>query len=183
MSEISNVITKRNLVNIVRRGLGVSEDLITLSSGIESHTYIDMGLALGRGAHLESVNAAIADVAWPFTAVGGMSMGADPLAHGIAQLMHTKWFSIRKAAKEYAQFSEWEGETLHSDDEVLLVEDVTTTGKSFERALRRVRETPANVAIAVAVVDRGEGTKKFFESQGVPYKALVTYKDLGIEPV
>ena len=68
-------------------------------------------------------------------------------------------------------------------DRVLLVDDVVTSGSSILTAYRRVLATGAKIVAALAVVDRGDNANRLFREQSVPYRALVTYRDLGIEAV
>ena len=70
-----------------------------------------------------------------------------------------------------------------SDLRVLLVDDVVTTGGSIRQAYEAIRGTGAVVAGAVTLVDRGELAGRFFAANGIPYRALLSYRDLDIDPV
>jgi len=110
-------------------------------------------------------------------------MGADALAHGVAVLQDCCWFSVRKEPK-LRGLKQWiEGAWLNKTDTVLLVDDVVTTGGSMLTAYDKVRATGAVIVGAIAMVDRGDQAARMFAERGVPYTALVTYRDLSIEPV
>ena len=114
-------------------------------------------------------------------AVGGLTMGADPLAHAIAIVAGIEWFSVRKTPKGRGTNRRVEGADLGPGRSVLVVEDVVTTGSSMLDAIAAVRETGATVAAAAVIVDRGEqGVAPVRRGGGVPYAALLTYADLGI---
>lgn len=110
-------------------------------------------------------------------------MGADPLAHGIAMVADTAWFSVRKEPKRRGRDQWIEGTRLGPGSTVLLVDDVVTSGGSIRVAYDKVLETGATVTGVVPMVDRGNRASKLFDRLGVPYFPLVTHTDLGIEPV
>lgn len=175
------------IVALVRHGYERREQPFKLASGQLSHDYIDGKYAIANGGDLILVSRAIGqlvyDMGVAFTAVGGLTMGADALAHGVAIVNECMWFSVRKEPKGRGRQQWIEGGRLSPADRVLLVEDVTTTGGSMLKAYQQILATGAQVVAVVALVDRGEATRRLFEAQGVPYGALVTYHDLGIEPV
>jgi orotate phosphoribosyltransferase len=158
-----------------------------LSSGMRSTDYIDGKRAISDGERLAVVCRAICELAdttcMDFTAVGGMTMGADPLAIGVAALTGCGWFSVRKARKDHGCEQWIEGTRLGSKSRVLLVDDVVSTGNSMLSAMDRVLETGASVVGAVPMVNRSEVARLFFSQRGVLYCPLVTYIDLGIDPV
>jgi orotate phosphoribosyltransferase len=118
-----------------------------------------------------------------FDAVGGLTMGADQFAHVIAVLAHKKWFVVRKNPKGRGTNKLVEGATVEPGVRVLLVDDVVTTGGSIQKAFDEVEGLGGTVVAACTLVDRGDVAKRFFEEKRVPYFPLVTYRDLGIEPV
>jgi len=159
-----------------------------LASGQLSHDYVDVKLAIDTGARLRVVCAAMLGLARAVgmdpTHVGGLTMGADPLAHGIVMVdERLGWFSVRKEPKQRG-LSRWiEGARIGPGDRVLLVDDVVTTGGSIQQAYEHVVEAGASVVGAMPVLDRGEVAAGFFVEKQVPFQALLTYVDLGIEPV
>src|SRR5580700_10137279 len=98
---------------VLARGYERREEPFQLSSGGTSRDYVDGKFALATGDALRRVCAAvIARVGEPFEAVGGPTMGADALAHGVALLSGTAWFSVRKEAKGHGRGAWIEGARL-----------------------------------------------------------------------
>jgi orotate phosphoribosyltransferase len=163
------------------------EEPFQLASGGWSRDYVDARLAISRGADLRLVAGAIVDLAAAegvdFDAVGGLTMGADPLAHAIALLGDRAWFAVRKAAKSHGKQRLVEGAPLDASTRVLLVDDIVTTGGSIVQALEAVETTGAQVVLAVTLCDRGETAGRVLAARGIRYRPLTTYADLGIEPV
>lgn len=170
-----------------RRGLTHSETPLELASGELSRDFIDGKVALAQGRDLrnacELIVTAAAEAGIAFDAAGGMTMGADHLAHGIALVADVEWFSVRKQPKGRGTDRWIEGTPLRSGVRVLLLEDVVTTGGSMITALDQVAATGAEVVLAVTVVDRGDAARAAFAGRGVPYRSLLSYRDLGIAPV
>jgi orotate phosphoribosyltransferase len=158
-----------------------------LASGQLSHDYIDGKFAIDTGERLTIVSRAVAELAAShgidFDAVGGLTMGADPLAHGVAMVTGKAWFSVRKEQKQRGREQWIEGTRLQPGTRVLLVDDVISTGGSTEIAYGRVKEVGAVVTGVIPMVDRGDIAAKRFAALDVPFVALVTYRDLGIDPV
>jgi orotate phosphoribosyltransferase len=176
------------IIQIVKeKGLLRLPEPVQLASGDWSSDFVDAKAALGDGddllvgcnALLELANSLRID----FNAVGGLTLGADQFTHVVAVLAHCKWFVVRKAAKGRGTNKRIEGFDIGSGNRILLVDDVVTRGASIQDAYEVIRATGAEVAGAVTLVDRGEWGRKFFEEQSIPYGALVTYRDLAIEPV
>ena len=183
----------RQVAEIVReRGLLRLAEPVTLRSGQLSREFVDVKAALARGEDLEVACRALleglretlaTDPVAAFDAVGGLTMGADPLAHALAVLVRRSWFVVRKEPKGRGTDRLVEGERIGPGVRVLLVEDTVTTGGSLLRAHEVVTGTGASVVAAVVVVDRGEAARRAFADLGVPYFAVVTYRELGIDPV
>lgn len=93
------------------------------------------------------------------------------------------WFTVRKAVKGRGTNQRIEGTQLDESTRVLLVDDVVTRGDSIKQAYEQIRATGATIVAAVTLVDRGGNANEFFDAEGVFYRPLVTYADLGIEPV
>jgi len=179
---------RESVVAIVKEhGLEHRDEPFLLASGESSHDYMDGKRALSQGEHLRVACEAIIELAREagadFDAVGGLTLGADSFAHGIALLTNKRWFVVRKQAKEHGKGRRVEGAELGPEVKVLLVEDVVTTGGSILEAFEAVRATGASISLAVALVDRGDEAAKRFTDLGVAYRPLVTYEDLGIKPV
>lgn len=179
---------RETVIAIVRaHGLEHREVPFTLASGEESQDYMDGKKALAQGGHLKLACQAIIeladDVGAEFEAVGGLTLGADAFATGIALLTDKRWFVVRKEAKGHGKGRRIEGASLGPGVRVLLVDDVVTTGGSILDALEAVRATGAAITLAVTLVDRGDAARKRFADLGVHYQPLITYGDLGIPPV
>lgn len=110
-------------------------------------------------------------------------MGADKFAHVTAVLAKKRWFAVRKSAKGRGTNQRIEGALLGEGVRVLLVEDCVTTGASLFEAYEVVVGTGAEVVGAVTMVDRGDGVAPILATKGIPYSAVITYRDLGIKPV
>ena len=168
-------------------GYEYRDDPFRLSSGQLSHDYIDGKRAIAAGERLRVVSDAMIEHAkqqgMAFTHVGGLTMGADLLAGGIALMADAGWFSVRKEPKGHGLRKWIEGSELGPDDRVLLVDDVVTTGSSILKAYEKVSEVGAVVIGVIPMVDRGEVAWRAFADLGVPYAPLVTYDHLGIGPV
>ncbi|HEX2700200.1 MAG TPA: phosphoribosyltransferase family protein [Acidimicrobiales bacterium] len=176
----------RQVVEIVRdRGLVRLPEPVVLASGQTSRDFVDGKAALRRGADLELACRAVLDVVagTAFDAVGGLTMGADHLAHGVAILSGSEWFVVRKEPKGRGTNKLVEGAQVGPGTKVLLVDDAVTSGGSIQKAHDAIVATGAAVVAAVTLVDRGEVAAPYFKEKGIPYAALVTYRDLGIEPV
>jgi orotate phosphoribosyltransferase len=158
---------------------------VTLSSGQKAQYYVDAKRAILRPPAFRAVGDLVAAeaVERSATAVGGMTMGADPLAsaaigaEGGGGLIA---FFVRKEKKEHGLQRWIEGPVLESGTSCLVVEDVVTTGGSTVRAIERILEEGHEIAGVVSVVDRLAGGGKAIEqaSGGAPYRALVTIDEL-----
>jgi len=179
---------RKQVVALVRdRGYEWREEPFQLSSGQPSHDYVDGKYAIDSGPGLRLASraavAAANSLGASFDAVGGPTMGADALAHGIAMVADCLWFSVRSKPKPRGREQWIEGNRLKRGTRVLLVDDVVSTGDSIMKAYEHVVDTGASVVGVVALVDRGESGRQLFAKHSVPYTALVTYRDLEIEQV
>lgn len=179
---------RRQITTLIRKyGHERREQPFKLSSAGWSHDYIDGKKAIANGSHLRVVAQAIAELAAArgvmFEAVGGMTMGADSIAVAVALHLDVDWFSVRKESKRHGKQKRIEGCELAAGSRVLLVDDVVTSGRSILQALDVVEEAGANVVLATTLIDRGEMARAALRSRDVAYEPLLTYRDLGIEPV
>jgi len=181
--------TRSRLLDVVRsRALRQFDEPRQLASGELSRDFIDAKAGLSRGGHLrlacEVIDATVAGEGIEWDAVGGLTMGADQFAHGVA-LLHDdrEWFVVRKQPKGRGTDQLVEGAVLGMGTRVLLVDDIVTTGGSIQLAHQRVLDTGATVVAAVTLVDRGDGAAGYFNRHHVPYLPVFTYADLGIAPV
>lgn len=163
------------------------DEPIELASGERSRYFIDAKLAVDDPDDLalvgEAIVAAAAEHDARFDAVGGLVLGAVPFTFAVAQAAPCRWFLVRKEPKGRGTNRWVEGTRIAAGTRVALVDDVVTTGGSIRVAYERVRETGAEVVFATTLVDRGDDAAAFFAGAGVPYEPLLTYRDLGIEPI
>lgn len=177
---------REQVIGIVReRGVVRLAEPVVLASGRLSRDFVDAKAALAEGDALRLACEAILDAldGVAFDAVGGLTMGADQFAHAIAVLTGCEWFVVRKEPKGRGTNRLVEGARIGPGTRVLLVDDVVTTGGSIRRAYEAVSATGATVVAAATLVDRGEVAARFFSERGVPYVAVATWRDLGIEPI
>jgi orotate phosphoribosyltransferase len=123
---------------------------------------------------------------WTYSAVGGLTLGADPVADAVlhaaaaeADGQPVDAFVVRKAVKEHGMQRLIEGPDIEGRD-VLVVEDTSTTGSSVLTAVHAAREAGATVVGVATVVDRATGAQQAIETEGVPYRALLGLADLGL---
>jgi len=169
---------------ILQRALKFGD--FTLASGKKSTYYLDGKQVALHARGLRLISAGFVELAseWSYDAVGGMSIGADPLIGGVlcesgrADLVGTM---IRKEAKGHGTGRYVEG-PVQAGQSVLVVEDVVTTGGSSLKAIKRLRDYGATVCGVVAIVDRLQGGEAAFRAAGVPLKSLFDIRDFGIEP-
>jgi orotate phosphoribosyltransferase len=171
-------------VLVRKHGYERREEPFQLTSGGWSRDYVDGKHALASGDALRLACEAVIDsVGEPFDAVGGPTMGADALAHGVALLSGTGWFSVRKEPKGHGRQSWVEGMRLAQGDRVVFVEDVVSTAASLLRAVDRVLELEVLPVVAVTLLDRGAAAASRFAERGIRYLPLLSYADIGIEPL
>ena len=160
----------------------------TLASGKQATYYLDgkqitlhsQGLRLvseGLLALMEGVDA---------QAIGGMSIGADPIVGGMLAVAAEKGrdlagFLVRKESKGHGTQKYIEG-PVTPGMKVVIVEDVVTTGGSSILAADRAKEFGLEVVLVLAIIDRMEGGRQNFEKQGYAFQSLLTIADFGIKP-
>ncbi|MFC3850558.1 orotate phosphoribosyltransferase [Corynebacterium hansenii] len=164
--------------------LAVVHGRVTLSSGKEADYYVDLRRAtLHHGASRligELLRELTAD--WDYAAVGGLTLGADPVATSV---MHADGraidaFVVRKEAKKHGMQRRVEGPDIEGA-KVLVVEDTTTTGNSPLTAVAALREAGADVVGVATVVDRDTGAADVIRAEGLEYRFLLGLADLGLE--
>jgi orotate phosphoribosyltransferase len=158
----------------------------TLSSGEVSDWYIDARQTTFDGWGAILVGEAVLAVLDPeVTAIGGMTMGADPIAVATAMSAARarrplQSFSIRKEAKDHGMGGRLVG-PVGAGDVVAVVEDTTTTGTALVEAIDVLVEAGIEVAQAVALIDRSDGkVSARLSDRGIAYLALIAPEDLGV---
>lgn len=159
-----------------------------LASGQRSSYYIDCrqstmsaeGMVLIGRLGWEAIRAE----GWRPRSLGGLTLGADPVAYAVAA---ASWgtdlvldaFSVRKEAKAHGTGRRIEG-NFDTGDRVVVVEDVITSGGSARQAIEAVRASGGVVAGVLAVVDRGQGGREMLEALDLKVHALTSSAELGL---
>lgn len=155
---------------------------VTLTSGATASYYVDAKRAILRPEGFHALAALVAARAWEWeaTAVGGMTMGADPVAcAALAGGAQAKAFFVRKETKAHGLQRRIEGPPLTPEDRCLVVEDVVTTGGSTLAAIAALHEAGHTICGVVAVLDRLAGGAAAIEAAArAPYAALTTIDDV-----
>jgi orotate phosphoribosyltransferase len=155
---------------------------VTLTSGRTAQYYVDAKRAILRPAGFAALGELVAERAreWGATAVGGLTMGADPVAcAALAAGADVKAFFIRKETKGHGLQRRIEGPPLDPDERVLVVEDVVTTGGSTLQAIEAIREAGHQIVGVTAVLDRlAGGADAIRAAAGAPYEPLTTIDDV-----
>jgi orotate phosphoribosyltransferase len=184
--ETSPAIDRERLLELIRK-LAVVPGRVTLSSGREADYYVDLRRVTldGRAAPLVGrvLRELVAD--WDFEAVGGLTMGADPVAASMLYAAAAVGealdaFVVRKAGKSHGLQRRIEGPDV-SGRRVLAVEDTSTTGGSVLAAVEALREVGAEVVGVAVIVDRATGARETIEASGLPYRYAYSLRDLGLE--
>src|SRR5262249_28301538 len=178
---------RQRLIELLQRD-SLKRGTFTLASGRTSHYYVD-----GRKVTLSAAGAALIGAGVlerlsdrpEVQAVGGLTMGADPIVGAtlaLAGLMgrsDIRGFLVRKEAKAHGTGSRVEG-PLEPGTTVAIVDDVATTGGSSLQAVDAVEAMGCKVAVVIAVLDRLEGAAAAFAARDIPFHPLLTIGDLGI---
>jgi orotate phosphoribosyltransferase len=155
---------------------------VTLTSGRKAQYLIDAkrAILLPAGFHALAELVAAQAREWGATAVGGMTMGADPIAcAALAGGADVKAFFVRKELKDHGLSRRIEGPLLDAADRCMLVEDVVTTGGSTLAALEALREECRSVCGVLAICDRlAGGAEAIRAASGAPFVALTTIDDI-----
>ncbi len=163
---------RKELLNLLTRDAYFREK-ITLSSGKESDYYIDARRVTlsAEGAYLCAKMILDLVKGDTFTAIGGPTLGADPMLGAIGVLslqakQPVNTFIIRKAPKPHGKQQQIEGPLLKEGSKVILIDDVATTGKAFLESLEVLGKMNIQAPKAICIVDRGEGAKEALARQG-----------------
>ena len=179
-SETQGTARERLIAELREHALVIGE--VTLTSGATAQYYVDAKRAILRPAGFAALGELLAAQAaeWGATAVGGMTMGADPVAcAALAGGAQAKAFFVRKEAKDHGLQRRIEGPLLGADDRCLVVEDVVTTGGSTLAAIAALQEAGREICGVVSVLDRLAGGGAAIEqAAGAPYLALSTIDDV-----
>ena len=155
---------------------------VVLTSGATAQYLVDAKRAILLRSGFDPLAQLVAEqaAAWGATAVGGMTMGADPIAcAALAGGADVKAFFVRKETKQHGLSRRIEGPLLGAGDRCMLVEDVVTTGGSTIAALQAVRGEGHEVCGVLAICDRlAGGAEAIEQAAGAPYRALTTIDEI-----
>lgn len=155
-----------------------------LKSGARSSWFLDTKqTACDPDGIVLVADAALAVIPAEATAIGGLTVGADPVAYGVAAVAATRGrrlrsFTVRKEAKDHGVTGRIAG-ALRPGDRVVITEDTVTRGTSLMEAVEAVREFGAEPVLITVIVDRGGTCAALAAAAGVPYRPLLTAEDLG----
>jgi orotate phosphoribosyltransferase len=156
----------------------------TLKSGQKSSWFLDTKQTACRPDGIILVaDAALEIIPDEATAIGGLTVGADPVAYGVAAVAATRGralrsFTVRKEAKDHGVTGRIAG-ALQPGDRVVITEDTVTRGSSLLEAAAVVREFGAEPILITVIVDRGGTCAAMAADAGIPYEPLLTAQDLG----
>jgi orotate phosphoribosyltransferase len=182
---ISAMTERQQLIRLLTKR-SIKRGLFTLASGRATDLYIDArittmspeGLALIGPLAIEAMK----NAHWTVDAVGGLTLGADPVAYSISSASNTRppplrAFTVRKEAKTHGTGKLIEG-PFQQGDRVVIVEDVITTGSSALFAINAVRSAGGHVEGVLTVVDRQDGGRQTIETEGYSVISLVQLGEL-----
>ena len=182
MTEQLTAADRAELAELVRE-LSVVRGRVVLSSGKESDYYVDLRRATLHHRAARLIGSLMRELTsdWDYDAVGGLTLGADPVAYAV---MHAEGrpidvFVVRKSAKTHGMQRLIEG-TEVAGKRLLVVEDTSTTGASPLTAVRAVRAAGGEVVGVATVVDRDTGAAEAIAAEGVPYRSVLGLHDLGL---
>jgi len=157
---------------------------VVLASGREADYYIDGRLPLLQHDAARLIGTLMRQLTadWDYAAVGGLTLGADPVA---LAMMHAPGrpidaFVVRKQVKTHGMAKRIEGPDVNGR-KVLAVEDTSTSGGSVLTAVAALREAGAQVVGVATVIDRATGAAEAIREQGLAYRYLLDLNDLGLE--
>lgn len=177
---------REKLIQLVHQ-LAVTQGDFTLASGAKATFYLDCrkltlhpeGLVQVAAGFIDRLKAELLP-----DAIGGMAIGADPITAGIVhqaglEQLNLLGFIVRKEAKGHGTGRQVEG-PVQPGHNVVIIEDVVTSGGSSLKAIKAARDFGLNVTKVIAIIDRQAGGREAFEKDGVAFESLLTLNDLGL---
>lgn len=158
----------------------------TLKSGATSSWFLDTKQTACRPEGLLAMaEVALEIIPADATAIGGLTMGADPVAYAVAAVAATRGrrlrsFSVRKESKDHGVTGRIAG-ALEPGDRVVITEDTVTRGTSLMEAVEVVKAFGAEPVFITVIVDRGGTCEAMAEAAGIPYVPMLTARDLGFD--
>jgi orotate phosphoribosyltransferase len=180
-SDVNLLYAREQLIDELREHALVI-GTVTLTSGAQAEYYVDAKRAILRPAGFAALSTLVASYVeqWQATAVGGLTMGADPVAcAALAGGARANAFFVRKEAKQHGLQRRIEGPFLSAEDRCVVVEDVVTTGGSTLTAIEALQQEGREIVGVISVLDRLAGGGADIErAAGAPYVALSTIDDV-----
>jgi orotate phosphoribosyltransferase len=186
MSE--SAASKARLVELIK-DIAIVHGKVTLSSGLEADYYVDLRRATLHHEAAPLIGKVMLQLLddsglTGYDAVGGLTVGADPVATAILHQAAAKGreidaFVVRKAPKEHGMGRQVEGPDV-SGKKVIVLEDTSTTGNSPLTAARALEKAGATILAVATVVDRATGAREAIEDAGYRYLSAISLKDLGL---
>ena len=188
MPGVSDIRVRDDLAALIEQvqNLAVVRGQVTLSSGRTADYYVDMRRVTLDGYAAPLVGRVMCELVadWDFDAVGGLTLGADPVGtamlHAVAAAgERLDAFVVRKAEKAHGLQRRIEGAPVKGR-RVLAVEDTSTTGGSVLTAVEALRAAGADVVGVAVIVDRDTGAREAVEAAGLAYRSAISARDLGL---
>ena len=186
MEKLDLVQLKEKLFNLLNQE-ALKRGKFVLSSGKESNYYLDgrvitlspQGAYLVASIILEMLKGEVLD------AIGGPTLGADPIVGALAALSYInkqpiKTFIVRKQAKEHGTLQQIEGPALKNGDRVILVDDVATSGKAILEAKQALDKIGVIAKKAIVIVDRNQGATENLAKAGLKLESIFKIADFGL---
>jgi orotate phosphoribosyltransferase len=166
---------------VLVRQLAMVHGPVTLSSGAQADYYIDLRRVTLHHEAAPLIGRLVRELTsdWSYQAVGGLTLGADPVATAVlhAPGPAVDAFVVRKSTKQHGMQRRIEGPDV-AGRSVLVVEDTSTTGASVLTAVAELRAAGADVIGVATVVDRDTGAREAIEAAGLPYRTVLTMSEL-----
>ena len=185
MARVTRVSDRDALLDQITRK-AVVHGKVTLSSGKEADHYVDLRRVTLDGEAAPLIGRVMLELTshWEYDAVGGLTLGADPVATSMLHAAAARGgtldaFVVRKAEKAHGLQRRIEGPDVIGR-RVLAVEDTSTTGGSVLTAVEALREAGAHVVGVAVIVDRDTGARERVEGEGLDYAAAYSLTDLGL---
>lgn len=170
---------KTKLMELLKQDNVIKFGDFTLSSGRKSDYYIDMKKAITEPAILECVAHLITEKIQDMNVdkIAGPALGAVPIATATSLISKKPMLMIRKEKKSYGTNKQIEGE-LQENDQVIIVEDVTTTGGSLFKSIDVIEDNGGKIIEAFVIIDREEGAQEAFKEKNIKFTPLLTITEL-----
>jgi orotate phosphoribosyltransferase len=177
---------KKQLLALLKRE-ALKKGKFVLSSGKISNYYLDGRVITltPEGAYLAASIILGTIKGRDIDAIGGPTLGADPIVGAIACLSHIrkvpiKTFIVRKSSKEHGMQRQIEGPALNKGSKVILVDDVATTGKALIEAKQALEQIGIEAQEAIVIVDRDEGARENLAKAGCKLESILKVEDFGL---